>query len=517
MNIRFYKFHDLQLISYHRFVMNVSNNDFLELNGYKTRNILSIVFNHKTRDLVLDELFSANGNFLSSETKNNLLTHLSPEDALEIRQDLQNYLECQIQSDWLKYVSAILNEEKVNTILIPTPVLNHTLILNQLQTLFPKKKFVDWRGYDEEKKIVILDYNHIWKKRNIFTLEDSKFSACFLKHFFEDSFNWKLYNDDKRSFAAFCTPTRIALFGNDVINELKLTLASMRPANEASDFTKMLDESHNLQYNQYSRDEIKIHFENQKTKNYALSSSFFLVENGKYEIEDAYTLLESCSKYEGAYSVANLENIILNIDVSKIIEAIEKDEAIYYIVQPLWVKFNLSEDDGSLWKQLLARKSKELGVNVVFKEIERLYGTNNFVSQNTFEGTYCNPKSTTIIPREKRVFKAICQYLELPIEYRAAVQRERNLVGSYSEELRGKLKALIKSMVECKVFDEQRDDDSLLEVLNVSIEKIEKDVDIDFFGSTREALIYSSIAIYYEIIEKIKLKPIVKIELSLAN
>jgi hypothetical protein len=136
---------------------------------------------------------------------------------------------------------------------------------------------------------------------------------------------------------------------------------------------------------------------------------------------------------------------------------------------------------------------------------------------NTFEGTYCNPKSTTIIPREKRVFKAICQYLQLPIEYRAAVQRERNLVGSYSEELRGKLKALIKAMVECKVFDEQRDDDSLLEVLNVSIERIEKDVDIDFFGSTREALIYSSIAIYYEIIEKIKLKPILKIELSLAN
>jgi hypothetical protein len=109
---------------------------------------------------------------------------LSPEEALEIKQDLQNYLECQIQSDWLKYVSAILNEEKVNTILIPTPVLNHTLILNQLQILFPKKKFVDWRGYDEDKKIVILDYNHVWKKRNIFTLDDSKFSACFLKHFF---------------------------------------------------------------------------------------------------------------------------------------------------------------------------------------------------------------------------------------------------------------------------------------------------------------------------------------------
>ena len=67
-------------------------------------------------------------------------------------------------------------------------------------------------------------------------------------------------------------------------------------------------------------------------------------------------------------------------------------------------------------------------------------------------------------------------------------------------------------MVNCEIFDQRRDDEELLEILNSSIDKIEKRVDIDFFGSTRESLIYACIAVYYEILEKIKLKPIIRIE-----
>ena len=50
MNINFYKLEELLLLSYHYYVAQVSNNDLLELNGYKIRNILSIVFDKKTRD-----------------------------------------------------------------------------------------------------------------------------------------------------------------------------------------------------------------------------------------------------------------------------------------------------------------------------------------------------------------------------------------------------------------------------------------------------------------------------------
>ena len=50
MTINFYKIEDAQLLSYHYYSAQVSNIDLLELNGYKIRNILSVVFNTKTRD-----------------------------------------------------------------------------------------------------------------------------------------------------------------------------------------------------------------------------------------------------------------------------------------------------------------------------------------------------------------------------------------------------------------------------------------------------------------------------------
>ena len=69
MNINFYKIEEALLISYHYFTTQVSNNDLKELNSFKIRNILSIVFDEKTKNLVLYDLFNKNGAFLTSETR----------------------------------------------------------------------------------------------------------------------------------------------------------------------------------------------------------------------------------------------------------------------------------------------------------------------------------------------------------------------------------------------------------------------------------------------------------------
>ena len=512
MNINFYKLEELLLLSYHYYVAQVSNNDLLELNGYKIRNILSIVFDKKTRDLVLEDLFNKNGTFLSSETKYNLFRYLSSDERIDLKNYLSTYLDYQIESEWHQNITQLLNTESINTILIPAPILSHHLILTQLKTLFPKNKFVDWHNYDTTAKALILDYNHVWKKRNIFTVQDSGSIFYFLKHFFENTYLWKTYAEDKNIYGTLNTPLRISLFSSEILSEIKSKLDYFKPKNEENIWTTLLDEYHNSMYNYIGKVEIKIHFNKNKANNYSISNSFILVKENKFIIKNATEIIDNASKYEGEYKVTNLENIILNIEVNKIIAAIEKDESVLKIVQPLWQKFNLNEQDGRLWKQLLQNKAKENGMAIVFAEIERISGVKHFISLNTFEKTYCNPGSITIIPREKKVFKAICQYLELPLEYRAAMHRERNLIGGYSEDLRSKLKVLIIAMVDCEIFDQRRDDESLLEILTFSIAKIEKRVDIDFFGSTRDALIYACIAVYYEIIDKIKLKPILKIE-----
>jgi hypothetical protein len=515
MTIDFYKIDEGQLLSYRNYSAQVSNNDLLELNGYKLRNILSVVFNTKTRDLLLENLFNQNGTFLSSETKDNLFRHLSLFEINDLKKHLSSYLDFQIESDWYSILSEVLNTESINTIVIPTPILNHELIFAQLKSLFPKKKFVDWISFDETKEALILDYNHAWKKRNLFTIQESYSKAYFLKHFFDNTYQWKVYNEERRLFNRMISQTRELLIGKELLTEVKEKLNSIRPENILNEWDVLHESNH--KYSFIPQEEIAIYFSPTNSNKYRFSATFLLVKDGKFSIKTAKDLMSNSGDFEGKYNFSNIENIVSQINLNKLNKAIEKDKSINQIIQPLWTKYNLKEDDGKLWKQLLQRRAKENGINIIYTEIENISGVKQFISLNTFENTYCNPTNSTIIPREKKVFKAICQYLELPVEYRAAIHRERNLTGGHSQELHSKLKDIIKVIVEYGVLDNHKNDDKLLNILNHFIDKIENSVDMDFFGFTRDALVYACIAICYEIIEKMKQKPVIKIEHIIPN
>jgi len=91
------------------------------------------------------------------------------------------------------------------------------------------------------------------------------------------------------------------------------------------------------------------------------------------------------------------------------------------------------------------------------------------------------------------------------------------VVGGHSQELHIKLKEIIKAIIEYGVLDKHAHDDALLEILNYSVDKIEKRVDMDYFGFTKDSLIYACIELCYEITDKMKLKPIHKIEHVIPN
>jgi len=515
MNINFYKIDEAQLLSYNYFINQISNNDLQEINSFKIRNILSITFNTRIKDLILENIFNDKGSFLSNETKDNLFRYLSLVERKEIKDYLSNYLDFQIASKWYNSIIQVLNKESINTILIPTLILNHDLILAQLKSLFPQKIFVDWFNYDETKKVLILDYNHAWKKRNIFIIRESNSKAYFLKHFFKNTYKWKQYNEERHLFNRMNTKTREVLFGKELLGELKERLASIRPKTTLNKWDLLHENEHKNSFN--PQEEIVIYYSKTNSNRYRISSLYLLAKEGKYTIKDAKELVSKPEMFEEKFKFSNIENIISQLDLSKLNKAIEKDQSLNQIIQPLWNKFNLNENDGRLWKQLLHRKVKENGTKAVYSKIEEISGVRNFISLNTFENSYCNPENNTIIPREKKVFKAICQYLELPLEYRAAIHRERNLIGGHSQELHSKLKEIIKAIVEFGVLDKYKFDDDLLNILNHTVEIIEKRVDMDYFGFTRESLIYASIEICYEIIDKMRLKPILKIEHITSN
>jgi hypothetical protein len=515
MTINFYQIEEAQLLSYHYYSAQVSSNDLLDLNSYKLRNIISIVFNSRIKDLFLDDLFNQNGTLLPSETKDNLFKHFSSHELNDLKNYLSTYLDFQIESNWYNTLSQVLKIESLNTIIIPSLILHQGFLLAELKSLFPKKKFVDWNNYNETDEALILDYNHAWKRRNLFTLQESNNKAYFLKHFFESTYQRKVFNDEKHLFNRINTQTRELILGKELLTETKEKLDSIRPENAFNEWDILHESNH--KYSFTPQEEIVIYFTPTNSNKYRLSASFLLLKDGKYSIQNAKDLVSSPGDFEGKYEFSNLENIIAQVDLSKINKAIEKDKSISQIIQPLWTKFNLNEIDGRLWKQLLKRKVTEHGINKVFYEIEGLSGVNQFVSLNTFENTYCNPMNNTIIPREKKVFKAICKYLKLPLEYRAAIHRERNLTGGNSQELHSKLKDFIVAIVENGVLDNHKNEDQLLNIPNQVVDKIENRVDMEFFGFTRDALVYAGIEICFEVILRMKQKPILKIEHFIHN
>jgi hypothetical protein len=510
MNISFYKIDEDKLISYYYFSSQVSNYDLLELNSFKIRNILSLSFNKLIRDIILDNLFDESGTFLSNETKDNLFRYLSSEERNDLKVNLSNYLDYQIESEWYDTINKLINNSSINTILIPSIILKHEILSNQLNLLFPNKIFIDWHNYNETTETIILDYNHAWNKYNILTIQNPESSALFLSHYFNVVFEWKSYNEEKHIFNRINSRTRELIFGNDLIKELKEKLSFLRPKSTLNEWDLLHESTHKNSYN--PQEEVLIYYSSNNYNKYKINSSFLLKKDNNYILESVKNIIGFPEKFENQFYFSNLENIINQVDLSEVNKAIEKDSDINRLIQPLWLKYNLSESDGRLWKQLLRKKVDEFGIYKVFSDIENISGIKQFISINTFENAYCNPNNNTIIPREKKIFKAICKYLELPLEYRAAIHRERNLIGGHSQELHSKLKVLIQSVIENGVLNKHNDDDELLEILNNKIDIIEKNVDIDFFGFTKESLLYACIAICYEIVDKMRLKPIVKIE-----
>ena len=229
MKIDFYEIEESNLISYNYFASQVNNYDLRELNGFKVRNILSIAFNTKIRDFILEDLFNQNSIFLSIETKDNLDRYLSSDEIDDLRNLISNYLDYQIESSWYENVCQVLTESSLNTIVVSSSILDSDNVLNELKVLFPKMKFTHWRSINDITTALFLDYNQSWKKRNIFNMQENDSRAIFLKHFFENVYKRRIYNDENQIFKSINTTLRKQLFGDEIIAGLKNNLENLKP------------------------------------------------------------------------------------------------------------------------------------------------------------------------------------------------------------------------------------------------------------------------------------------------
>jgi uncharacterized protein (DUF1697 family) len=513
MKILFHKLSNQQLSPYLHFIKEVNSYGISELNSYEIRNILSFVFNQEIKNIILEDLFDINGLILSKETKQDLFNYLTFDDIAYIKNLLSDYLEFQINSPWRDKINNFLKTNRnINKIVIPKSIYKFEKLSAILTNLFFGHKLINWENFEDNNNSLILDYNQGWKKRNIFNINNESTISIFLEHFFKNEHDWKLYRIEKDIFINLDNKTRNLIFGEDIIFQIKRILLSQKPANQKNYWDNIHEEKHKEAVS--PQEEIIIHYESNKSIKYNLKASFLTFKDNNFEITKAEQLLANPEKYIKKYQISNLENIINKIDLNELNKALKKDENISNTLSSLWVKYNLEEKNGKLWKQLLKLKTNQLGINKIYEDIEKLYGIIDFVSMHTFQNAYCNPKNETIIPREKKVFKAICQYLELPKEYRISIHMERILIGGHSKELNEKLKRVIILIIDNGIINGLSYDNNIINNLKSKIKQIEENIDMDYFGITKETLPHACLELCHEIKSKMKLKHFKKIEKS---
>jgi hypothetical protein len=133
------------------------------------------------------------------------------------------------------------------------------------------------------------------------------------------------------------------------------------------------------------------------------------------------------------------------------------DQEEYELLQ-LKKKYDLQDEEFEhrLWKVLLKRKADEVGKTELFEDLKgriEQVGT-TMVSRNYFENAWMEPKSDSLIPRSKRAFKVLCNYLGLPKVYYGVMLKKRANDRLASRKSTSKMNRLIADMIHAGLFDQ---------------------------------------------------------------
>jgi hypothetical protein len=108
----------------------------------------------------------------------------------------------------------------------------------------------------------------------------------------------------------------------------------------------------------------------------------------------------------------------------------------------------------ALWKvELMRRLNEEMDEMNLFEQIGRIFGEKDFVRFEYFREHWLNAESDLLIPRRRRHFRLLCEYLELPGAYYRLKLRKRSSMRANSRESNYKMNGLLTQMIEEGLFE----------------------------------------------------------------
>jgi hypothetical protein len=118
------------------------------------------------------------------------------------------------------------------------------------------------------------------------------------------------------------------------------------------------------------------------------------------------------------YKIQLLEELYEDLNLFEIRPEEEKELA------AMKIAYNTGDNDKVLWKVLLARKRPDIPDEILYEHVGKATGDDRFVRYQYFREKWLDPTSELLIPRKRRHFRAICEYLELsPIYYRLKLKK----------------------------------------------------------------------------------------------
>lgn len=490
--------------------------DLYELRSIKMLNIYSLTFDKEIKQYILDDIFSPGKQsiFLSSDSKQALL-RWSNEDIKTIRDALSNALDLVIQSKLTIEFKKFIRDD--STILLPEDILRNDFIRNRIidvLQLSRRNNLISWDSIDvnSDKPILILAYRDQGRFQYYFypnILESifynsSSVKAVFLSIFFKAHYEWASYNLQRDRWKYLTHKLRQESFD---FSKLENEIISLKPSKpDTADW-----DLENEYTTSESRMVVKVKFKRIRGAKTFTKSDLFILNYGRqhtYRIERIEDLM-SIDLAEESLNIQPLDEIQDKINIYEKLNTLNNSQEELELILS---QFNINDKEPArLWKILLQKELREKGERESYTELDAFLKTKglNIVSFSHFQNTWANPESDSLTPLSKKVFVALCEYLEIPKTYFIIMQRLKNASKQASRQSTRQMNSLLKDLFNDRCFDA---DAKAKEILEGRLDYYKKKHPLDEIGINENYLLENLVTLVELIQPEIKLLEVETIE-----
>lgn len=431
-----------------------------ELTSIKMRNIYSLCTSEEYKKIVLTDLFNYNSTsgLLSIETRD-VIKRLEQDEQEKLKSLLTHVLDA-VQQQRLFARMSPLSDQESYCIILAQSVIDHPdlikLVMWEVQNYLPRATFKGWKEVKPQfsGNVIILDYRDPGRypfrfHPNILEYTHShakSILAFFLTMFFQYNYEYAQFEYNRVLYSRVIDhPIRKEAFEWDILRGL----IKMRMADQSYDHLWDLDNN----YSNLSEREMLLVTFSKGSKNFYPNDLFVAC----YQDDSRLVILKAEDVHEERAEnrklfIQPLEDLY---EGGNLFETTIEEES---EIKVLKSQFQLDDRiaDSGIWKKLLIRMVEKKSVEKVYEEVQvalSQFGL-NMVKENYFQDNWLNVKSDLLIPRSKKVFKLMCEYLSLPVVYFRVMLKKKAKERLASRKSNAQMNRLISKLVEMGLLNE---------------------------------------------------------------